>query len=83
MNETERRKSQSELILEAMLNGRRLTCIDILREMACMNAKGRLHELRRAGNAIKDEWVTTQNGARVKRYFMDVPADERQLRLIA
>ena len=62
--------SQAQRILEALQSGRRLTCLDILRDFACMNAKGRLFELRRAGHPIVDEWVKTANGARVKRYYL-------------
>ncbi len=65
-----RESSQSTQILAALQNGRKLTCLDILRDYGCMNAKGRLHELRRAGNHIEDEWVKLSSGAKVKRYFM-------------
>jgi len=75
-----KRDSQANTILTAMLRGRKLTCLDILRDFGCMNGKGRIHELRRAGHKIEDEWIETQNGARIKRYFIQT---EAQLKLIA
>lgn len=65
---TYKRDSQANAILQAMLKGRKLTCVDIL-YLGCLNAKGRISELRKAGHRIEDEWVKV-NGARVKRYFI-------------
>jgi len=70
------KESQETQILAAMENGRKLTCLDILRDFHCMNAKGRIHELRNAGHPITDEWVKTEGGARVKRYFIEKPNRE-------
>jgi hypothetical protein len=68
--DTNSRASQARKILSAMEQGHKLTCLDILRDFGCMNAKGRIFELRRDGHPITDEWITTSGGARVKRYFI-------------
>ena len=62
--------SQCAQLLAAFRQGRRLTCLDILREFQCMNGKGRIHELRKAGHEIKDEWVITPSRKRVKSYYL-------------
>ncbi len=70
MNETGRRKSQSTNILLALQSGRKLTCLNMLQDFHCGNGKGRIHELRKTHPEIEDEWITTEGGARVKRWFI-------------
>jgi len=72
------RESQAAMILGAMIRGRRLTCLDILSDFGCMNGKGRIHELRRAGKPIEDEWVELPSGKICKRYF--IPSQPRLIK---
>jgi hypothetical protein len=44
-----------------------------------MSGKQRIHELRKV-HRIEDEWIETEGGARVKRWF--IPLEKGQLRLI-
>jgi hypothetical protein len=63
--------SQSKEILKALLKGERLTRLCILTRFGCMNAPGRICELRQQGHPIIDRWVNTAySKKRIKEYFI-------------
>lgn len=64
-------ESQKKALKKAFLNGQRLTCLDILYQFRCMNAKGRIYDLRREGLPIKTEMKQTSSGKRVGVYFIE------------
>lgn len=68
---SENSESQKLALKKAFLNGQRLTCLDILYQFKCMNAKGRIHDLRREGLPIKTEMKQTRHGKRVGVYFIE------------
>jgi hypothetical protein len=63
-------QSQIKRIEQALLNGERLTGLDILMRFQCMNYKGRIHDLRRAGLPIKTQMVHLPNGKTIAEYFI-------------
>ncbi len=48
-------KTQTQVILEALQSGKRLTPLDALNLCGCMRLAARIHELRQAGHKIKDD----------------------------
>jgi hypothetical protein len=65
-------KSQEQLILQALLAGRKLTPIDALNDFSCFRLGARIFNLKAQGVPILDEWFTTASGKKVKAYFMNV-----------
>ncbi len=63
-------ESQIKRIEQALLNGERLTGLDILMRFQCLNYKGRIHDLRRSGLPIETKMVHLPNGKTVAEYFI-------------
>ena len=48
-------KTQTQVILEALQSGKRVTPLDAIAMCGCMRLAARIHELRQAGHVIKDD----------------------------
>jgi hypothetical protein len=70
MNATHTQPTQAEKILADLQSGRRLTALDALRDFGCMRLGARILEIKAQGITIEDEWVRTETGKHVKRYFI-------------
>lgn len=57
-------------LLTAFHHGERLTFFDAAERYGCRAISQRCGDLRKLGWPIKSEWVTTPNGAKIKRYFL-------------
>lgn len=66
-------ESQVKEIRKALKNGQRLTCLDILYQFKCINAKGRIHDLRNEGLPIETKMMQLANGKRVAVYYLEEP----------
>ena len=62
-------ESQNTAILRDLKAGMSITPLDALKRHGCMRLAARIHELKEAGNIIKDITVKIR-GAHVKRYSM-------------
>lgn len=62
-----KRASQTELILEALCQGRELTPLDALREFGCFRLGARIWDLTQAGYRI-DSRLVCHNGKRYASY---------------
>lgn len=61
--------SQKERILNAMLAGRKLTCLDGLKMFDCLNLRNRIVEIIRDGEfKVTKDWKTTRSKKRVRVY---------------
>ena len=60
--------SQGEQILAALKAGKKITGMDALKDFKCWSLPQRIHELRRAGHSIGDQFIR-QNGKQIKEYF--------------
>jgi len=71
-------KPQAEWLLAQLLNGRRMTHLDALREGGISRAAARVDELRTLGYRVKTTLIRVQkaNGemARVAEYWMESPS---------
>lgn len=63
---------QQTALLRALQSGRRLTFLEAASDpsLGIAALSQRCGDLRRMGYDIRDEWVTTATGARIKRYFL-------------
>ena len=62
---------KKQLILEALLNGEKLTVLGAISKFKTVELRKRISELRRSGFHIKDEWLTNSNTkSRFKTYFI-------------
>lgn len=62
--------TQPELILNRLKQGW-TTPMDALRDCGSMKLATRVGELRRMGHKIADQWVSLENGKRVKAYRLE------------
>jgi hypothetical protein len=66
-------KSQKERILNAMLKGQKLTCLDSLKRFDCLNLRNRIVEIIRDGKyKITKAWKVTKSKKRVRVYSIDI-----------
>lgn len=64
-------QSQSEAILAHLKSGGTVTSLSAFNICNTLRCSGRIFDLRREGHAIKDRWIETPSGKRVKEYFLD------------
>ncbi len=69
--------SQKELILKALQSGRMITKLEILSEFGCLNAGGRISELRQDGYDIRPMMVR-KNEKRFAQYYLIAPDVRRE-----
>lgn len=62
--------SQNRAILAYLRSGKRLTQILALELFGCMRLPSRIHDLKKAGIAIKDQYIKLVNNKRVKEYWI-------------
>lgn len=66
-------KSQKERIKNAMLSGRKLTCLDALKLFGCLNLRNRICEISAEKvHKITKTWKVTKTGKRVLQYSIDI-----------
>ncbi len=63
-------KSQTEKILDYMLEGHPITPIDALDRFGSFRLGARIAEIRKKGYLVYSEFVTTSSGKRVKQYHL-------------
>ena len=62
---------KKQLILEALLNGEKLTVLGAISKFKTVELRKRLSELRREGFHIQDKWETNkQTKSKYKTYFI-------------
>lgn len=67
------RESQKSKILNAMLKGRKLTCLDGLKLCDCLNLRNRIVEIIRDGKyKITKGWKVTRSRKRVRTYSIEL-----------
>ena len=62
--------SQNRAILAYLRSGKRLTQILALELFGCMRLPSRIYDLKKAGIAIKDQYIKLVNNKRVKEYWL-------------
>ncbi len=62
--------SQNRAILAYLKSGKRLTQLLALDLFGCMRLPSRIHDLKKAGIVIKDQFITLANNKRVKEYWI-------------
>lgn len=67
MNES---KSQNDAILQYLQRGGKVTSLSALSLFGCLRLSGRAFDLRRAGFDVRDRWIETTSGKRVKEYYI-------------
>jgi hypothetical protein len=65
------KRTQNDLIIDALEDGNKLTGLDIFTRFNCISYKDRIWELRKQGYAIKTEWIKTKSGKRVALYSVN------------
>lgn len=63
-------RSQTERILEYMLQGRSITPLEALNDFGCSRLAARVADIRAKGYLVYSEFITTSSGKRVKRYYL-------------
>ena len=63
--------SQRMAILAHLKNGNTITGLEAIDRFGCIKLSNRISELRSSGHDIKDQWIETPTGKRVKQYFME------------
>lgn len=63
-------KSQTERILQYMLEGHSITPLEALERFQTMRLGARIAEIRQKGYIVYSEFVTTPSGKRVKQYHL-------------
>lgn len=62
--------SQCVRMLAYMKQGHGLTGLEAVALFGCICLPRRIKDLKEKGFNISDEWITTESGKRVKRYFI-------------
>lgn len=62
--------SQNRAILAYLKSGKRLTQLIALDLFGCMRLPSRIHDIKKAGIDIKDQFITLANNKRVKEYWI-------------
>lgn len=63
-------ESQNRAILGYLRSGKRLTQLIALDLFGCMRLPSRIHDLKKAGIVIKDQFIKLANDKRVKEYWL-------------
>lgn len=63
-------KSQTDLILEWMLQGHSITPLEALNKFGSMRLPARIVDIRKRGYLVYSEFVTTLGGKKVKQYHL-------------
>lgn len=63
-------ESQNRAILAYLRSGKRLTQLIALDLFGCMRLPSRIHDLKKAGIVIKDQFIKLANDKRVKGYWL-------------
>lgn len=63
-------ESQNRAILAYLKSGKRITQLAALELFGCMRLPSRIHDIKKAGVAIKDQFITLANNKRVKKYWL-------------
>ena len=63
-------ESQNRAILAYLSSGKRITQLTALKLFGCMRLPSRIHDLRKAGIVIKDQYIKLINKKRVKEYWL-------------
>jgi len=72
--------SQEKQILNDLLVGASITPLDALNRYGCFRLGARIWDIRHSLNYdVKDEWVVTQNGKRVKCYYLELKPEQTRL----
>lgn len=62
--------TQNRAILSYLRSGKRITQLSALELFGCMRLPSRIHDLKKAGIVIKDQFITLANNKRVKEYWL-------------
>ena len=62
--------SQTQRILEYMLQGHAITPLEALNTFGCGRLAARVADIRAKGYLVYSEFVTTPSGKRVKQYYL-------------
>lgn len=62
--------TQTEAIRAHLKRGRKITAVQALAEFGCLRLAARIDELRKSGESISVERVTTRSGKHVAQYRM-------------
>ena len=62
------KRSQTDMILEYLLEGNKLTALDALDKFHCFRLGARIWDIRQMGYEVVKQTITTQNGARIAVY---------------
>lgn len=63
-------ESQNRAILAYMRSGKRITQLAATDLFGCMRLPSRIHDLKKAGVVIKDQFIKLANNKRVKEYWL-------------
>ena len=66
----EKKLSQPEKLKAQLMEGRKLTSIQIINELHILNYKGRIWDLRKSGLSITTKMVPTSGGSEIAQYYM-------------
>ena len=61
-------ESQNLMILKALLNGERLTQLEVYTRFNCTRLGARIYDIKNMKYTILDRWVVVPSGKRVKEY---------------
>lgn len=62
--------SQNKAILSYLRSGKRLTQLLALELFGCMRLPSRIHDIKKAGIEVKDQFIVLTSGKRVKEYWI-------------
>lgn len=65
------KQTQHQAILSILEDGSFLTGRDAVFMCDCMRLSNRIGELKEKGYNIRDEWITTLKGKRIKKYWLE------------
>jgi hypothetical protein len=63
-------ENQKTQIINHLMTKGSLTVLTAIKYIGCYALSQRCSELRREGFAIKDRWVETNKGKRIKQYYL-------------
>lgn len=63
-------KSQTQRILDYMLQGHAITPLEALKTFGSLRLGARIAEIRQRGYLVYSEFITTPSGKRVKQYHL-------------
>lgn len=63
-------ESQNRAILAYLQSGKRITQLVALELFGCMRLPSRIHDIKKAGITIKDQFITLANNKRIKEYWL-------------